>query len=73
MRNEKLQMMKKEKIYCFDFDGTLTKKDTLIEFIKFSMGKTRFLMGFLLSIPILVLMKLETTDFIGTPLRFGSD
>ena len=45
MRNE---MMKKEKIYCFDFDGTLTKKDTLIEFIKFSMGKTRFLMGFLL-------------------------
>lgn len=32
MRNE---MMKKEKIYCFDFDGTLTKKDTLIEFIKF--------------------------------------
>jgi phosphatidylglycerophosphatase C len=56
MRNE---MMKKEKIYCFDFDGTLTKKDTLIEFIKFSMGKTRFLMGFLLYSPILVLMKLH--------------
>ena len=52
-------MMKKEKIYCFDFDGTLTKKDTLIEFIKFSMGKTRFLMGFLLYSPILVLMKLH--------------
>lgn len=56
MKNE---MMKKEKIYCFDFDGTLTKKDTLIEFIKFSMGKTRFLMGFLLYSPILVLMKLH--------------
>ena len=59
MTNEKLQMMKKEKIYCFDFDGTLTKKDTLIEFIKFSMGKTRFLRGFLLYSPILVLMKLH--------------
>lgn len=56
MKNE---MMKKEKIYCFDFDGTLTKKDTLIEFIKFCMGKTRFLMGFLLYSPILVLMKLH--------------
>lgn len=51
--------MKKEKIYCFDFDGTLTKKDTLIEFIKYTMGMPRFLMGFLLYSPLLVLMKLH--------------
>ncbi len=51
--------MKKEKIYCFDFDGTLTKKDTLIEFIKYTMGIPRFLMGFLLHSPLLVLMRLH--------------
>lgn len=51
--------MKKEKIYCFDFDGTLTKKDTLLEFIKYSMGKWSFFLGFLLYSPILVLMKLH--------------
>ena len=51
--------MKKEKIYCFDFDGTLTTKDTLIEFIKFAVGKQRFLLGFLLYSPILVMMKLH--------------
>ena len=44
--------MKKEKIYCFDFDGTLTTKDTLLEMIKFAKGKTRFLLGFLLYSPI---------------------
>lgn len=51
--------MKKEKIYCFDFDGTLTTKDTLIEFIKFAKGKKNFLLGFLLYSPLLVLMKLH--------------
>lgn len=51
--------MKKEKIYCFDFDGTLTKKDTLLEFIKFAKGKKSFLLGFLLYSPLLVLMKLH--------------
>ena len=50
---------RKEKIYCFDFDGTLTKKDTLIEFIKYTCGANRFLMVFLLYSPILVLMKLH--------------
>ena len=51
--------MKKEKIYCFDFDGTLTKKDTLIEFIRYTWGTPHFLMGFLLYSPLLVLMKLH--------------
>ncbi len=51
--------MQKEKIYCFDFDGTLTTKDTLIEFIRYSKGNGKFLLGFLLYSPLLVLMKLH--------------
>lgn len=52
-------MLEKENVYCFDFDGTLTTKDTLLEFIKFAKGKNRFLLGFLLYSPLLVLMKLH--------------
>lgn len=42
------------RIAFFDFDGTITTKDTLLEFIKFSKGKTRFYIGFLLNSPWLV-------------------
>lgn len=49
----------KRTIAVFDFDGTLTTKDTLLEFIKFACGKRKFYMGFLLYSPILVLMKLR--------------
>ena len=59
MTNEKNEMMKKEKIYCFDFDGTLTTSDTLLEFIKYAKGRGRFLMVFLMYSPLLVLMKLH--------------
>lgn len=51
--------MEKEKIYCFDFDGTLTSNDTLIEFIRYAKGTRRMLWGFLLHSPLLVLMKLR--------------
>lgn len=51
--------MEKEKIYCFDFDGTLTSNDTLIEFIRYVKGTRRMLWGFLLHSPLLVLMKLK--------------
>ena len=47
------------KIYAFDFDGTLTTRDTLLEFIRFACGAPRFLLGFLLHAPLLVLMKLR--------------
>lgn len=50
--------MKKE-IAFFDFDGTITTKDTLLEFIKFSEGKLRFFLGFLLNSPYLVAYKLK--------------
>ena len=49
----------KKKLYCFDFDGTLTTSDTLLEFIKYAKGRGRFLMAFLMYSPLLVLMKLH--------------
>ena len=49
----------KKKIYCLDFDGTLTTSDTLLEFIKYAKGRSRFLMVFLMYSPLLVLMKLH--------------
>lgn len=51
--------MNKEKIYCFDFDGTLTTSDTLIQFIKYAKGSVKLLLGFLLHAHWLILMKLH--------------
>jgi len=48
-----------KKIYAFDFDGTLTKRDSLIEFIRFARGNWAFIVGFLLYLPLLILMKLR--------------
>ena len=47
------------KIYAFDFDGTLTTKDTLLEFIRFAKGSGQMFCGFLLFSPLLILMKLH--------------
>ena len=47
------------KIYAFDFDGTLTTKDTLLEFIRFAKGSRQMFCGFLLFSPLLLLMKLH--------------
>lgn len=49
----------KRNLYVFDFDGTLTRSDTLIEFIRFTHGKMRMLWGFALFSPLIVLMKLH--------------
>ena len=46
------------KIVAFDFDGTLTTKDTLLAFIRYAKGSTGFWLGFLRYSPLLVLMKL---------------
>jgi len=48
----------KRVIAFFDFDGTVTMKDTLLEFIKFSKGSLRFYLGFLINSPILVAYKI---------------
>ena len=49
----------KKKVYLFDFDGTLTSADTLLEFIRYACGRRRFFIGFVLFSPLLVLMKLH--------------
>ncbi|RYG06234.1 MAG: haloacid dehalogenase-like hydrolase, partial [Chitinophagaceae bacterium] len=43
-----------KQIAFFDFDGTITTKDTLLEFIKFCKGKPAFYAGFLLNAHYLV-------------------
>jgi phosphatidylglycerophosphatase C len=43
----------------FDFDGTLYKKDSLIEFTKFSKGSALFYRNMLLLFPNLIAMKLR--------------
>lgn len=48
-----------QKIIASDFDGTITTKDTLLEFIRYAKGNTRFVTGFLLHAPLLVAMKLH--------------
>lgn len=46
-------------IAAFDFDGTLTTRDTFPAFIWFACGWRRFILGFLLYSPLLILMKLR--------------
>lgn len=46
-------------IAFFDFDGTITRKDSLLEFIRFVKGDAAFYFGFLLHSPILILYKLQ--------------
>jgi phosphatidylglycerophosphatase C len=48
-----------KKIAFFDFDGTITTKDTLLEIIKFQKGKPSFYFGFILHIPWLIAYKLN--------------
>ncbi|HWK04073.1 MAG TPA: HAD-IB family hydrolase [Puia sp.] len=68
------------RIAFFDFDGTITRKDTMLEFIRHSKGSVRFYTGFLLNSPWLIAYKLGllpnqtakerilTHFFKGTPL-----
>lgn len=48
-----------EKVAVFDFDGTITRKDTLLEFIKFAKGNVAFYKGILKNIFILIAFKLK--------------
>ena len=45
------------KVHAFDFDGTLTRRDTLVEFIRYVKGDKEFLKCFLRYSPQLVAMK----------------
>lgn len=47
-----------KKIYAFDFDGTLTTRDSFLEFIRYVCGNWAFCKGILRYSPLLVLMKI---------------
>ena len=47
------------KIVFFDFDGTITKKDSLIEFLKFALGSFEYYKGLIALSPILLVYKLK--------------
>lgn len=50
------------RIAFFDFDGTITTKDTLLEFVKFAKGDVSFATGFLLTSPWMVAYKVKLTS-----------
>lgn len=45
-------------LVLFDFDGTITTKDTLIEFVRFYRGNAAYWLGIFLLAPVMVLFKL---------------
>jgi phosphatidylglycerophosphatase C len=49
------------KLYLFDFDGTLTKKDSLFDFLKFSFPST-YLKHFIFFIPLFLIARLKFID-----------
>lgn len=64
-----------KKLYCFDFDGTLTYKDTMFMYLKF-YDPTKFRLQFLKHVPLFVLLKFKLAEtekvkksFIGSILK----
>lgn len=47
------------KIAFFDFDGTITTKDTMFELIRHQKGNSRFYLGFMANIPVFAALKLK--------------
>jgi phosphatidylglycerophosphatase C len=43
----------------FDFDGTITKKDSLVDFIQFAVGKPKYYIGLLKLSPMLLVFSLK--------------
>ncbi len=50
-----------KKLYLFDFDGTLTYKDTMFLFLKF-YDPAKFSVQFLKHIPLFILLKMKLAD-----------
>ncbi len=49
----------KKGIAFFDFDGTITTKDSFIEFMRFNLGDRKFFTGFMLNAPYMLAFKLK--------------
>lgn len=47
----------KRELVLFDFDGTITNRDSFIDFIRYYHGNTSFITGFVRLLPILLLYK----------------
>lgn len=54
-----MAMAEKRHIHVFDFDGTLTRRDSFIALLRFVRGDAAFVMGMLACSPWLALMKLR--------------
>ena len=52
-------MKKQYKIAVFDLDGTITNKDTFLEFIKYYKGSINFYLGLLVLSPFIILFYLK--------------
>ena len=50
-----------KKLYCFDFDGTITKKDTMFSFLKF-YNKRKFYLNFMKHLPFFIMLKLNLAE-----------
>ena len=68
-----------KKLYCFDFDGTLTYKDTMFLYLKF-YNPTKYRIQFLKHVPLFILLKLKLSDaekvkksFVGSILKGQSE
>ena len=48
-----------QKLALFDFDGTITTDDSLIKFIRFVVGDTKFALGMVVLSPMLTAYKLK--------------
>lgn len=55
-------MAKKKRIAVFDFDGTITRKDTFVQFAIFARGWLRTSFTFIFFSPLIILMKLRLID-----------
>lgn len=51
-------MASRKTIAIFDFDGTITTKDTLFDFIRFYAGIRKFILGLIITSPVIILFKL---------------
>lgn len=50
--------MGNQKLYCFDFDGTLTTSDSMVGFIRYVCGTWGLVYAFAMYLPLMILMKL---------------
>ena len=51
--------LKNNQLSLFDFDGTITTDDSLIKFIRFVVGDTKFILGMTVLSPMLITYKLK--------------